>query len=184
MEKINNKPAGIFTTNRYGPKILIDEQGEICRLQDSKSDIVETAQGLLRNDKMESVWFVVLFDKDKADRVRNLRSFGKTILEAESAPMINQYQHLTRTPMPGQVNVEEIRAQAQSDAKKLIEDNNKKLELEKKQIATDSRRYAILSSKLRTKGGKYIANADPNEIKELESLEVKLGMEELEEAEA
>lgn len=171
------KPAGIFTTNKLGSKILIDEQGEICRFQDSKSDVMETQQGLVRNDKAESIWFVVLYDKEKADRVRKLKTFGTIIIEAESAPMINQYQNLRAVSNPNMLNVEAIREQAKQDAQKMIADQLKSNEVEKHQLIADTRRYGVLSSQVLTKTGKFQVGVKEELKKEFELLESKLGIE-------
>lgn len=173
---LNNKPAGIFTTNKLGPKILIDELGEICRFQDSKSDVMETQQGLVRNDKAESVWFAVLFDKEKAERVRKLKNFGTTFLEVESVPMVNQFQNLKAVSNPNLINIEGIREQAKQDAQKMIAETLKTNEEERKQLIADTRRYGILSSQVLTKNGKYTVGVTKELKEEFELLEEKLGI--------
>lgn len=177
MAELNKKPAGIFTTNKFGAKILIDEQGEICRFQDSKSDVMETQQGLVRNDKADSVWFVILYDEDKADRVRKLKNFNSTILEVESAPMINQFQNLRSVSNPNIVNIEAIREQAKQDAQKMITDAFKKNETERAQLIADTRRFGVLSAQILTKNGKYQVGTKKELIEEFELLESKLGIE-------
>lgn len=171
------KPAGIFTTNKLGPKILNDEQGEICRFQDSKSDVMETQAGLVRNDKAESVWFTVIYDKDKADRVRKLKVFGTIILEVKSAPMMNQFQNLRAVSNPNLVNVEAIREQAKQDASKMFDEKIKANETEKQQLIVDTRRYGMLSAQVLTKTGKFQVGVKEELKKEFELLESKLGIE-------
>ena len=176
MPELNNKPAGIFTTNKLGPKILIDEQGEICKFQDSKSDVMETQSGLVRNDKAESVWFVILYDKEKADRVRKLKIFNSIILEVESAPMVNQFQNLRTVSNPNLVNIEAIREQAKQDAEKLIGEKMKSNEAEKQQLIADTRRYGTLYAQVVTKTGKYQVGVKKELVEEFELLESKLGI--------
>jgi hypothetical protein len=137
---------------------------------------METQSGLVRNDKAESVWFVILYDKDKADRVRKLKIFGTIILEVESAPMINQFQNLRTVTNPNLVNVDAIREQAKQDAQKLISDQMKTNEVEKQQLIVDTRRYGTLYAQLLTKNGKYMAGSKKELIEEFEQLEAKLGI--------
>jgi hypothetical protein len=175
MEKVKQK---VFVVDRFSPKKFFDEEGFICEFQDSKNDIVETTQGLIRNDKVKNVWFCILTDPDKITRLKKLKSFGKTILEVDAVPLMNKVNNLTFTSDPNKLSPET--AQRMVDQK--LDEYKKQVNLEKEQMLKDSRRYAELFSKVSKKGGGYIANADPTLINEFEQLKEKLGIEEVPEA--
>lgn len=174
------KPAGIFTTNKLGPKILFDEKGEICKFQDTKSDVMETQQGFVRNDKAQSIWVAVVFDQEKAERVRKLPGFNKTIIEVESMPAMNAFANLAMTGMPNQVNAEAIREQAKQDARleieKALAEAKVSQEAERNQMIADTKRYGELYAKLITKNGKFAVGVAKELKEEFESLETKLGI--------
>jgi hypothetical protein len=186
-------PRTIFITNRFGPKILYDKEGLIGKFTDTKNDILETNEGLIRNDMIKNVWYMVLEDQALIDRVKATSSFqNKIIQETDSEPMIGKVNNLKSVSDPNAYNPEATKRMIEESARKLNAENNMKLaaerknmEAEKEQMIADSRRYAVLYSQITKKNGGYVANADPELIKEFEQLQQKLGIEEpKEEAEA
>lgn len=163
----------VFITNRFGAKKLHDSQGLIGEFVDSKNDIIETEEGLKKNAKIENLWFLAFdaeADAEKIERVRKLKSFGTAIQETDSVPIIGQINTLRATSDPNKVSAEAVL--------KIAEEQQKKFDSERGQLAKDSKRYGQLFAQICKNGGGYIANADPTLIAEFEDLKNKLGINE------
>ena len=165
----------IFVTNQFGPHHMSDDEGLIGTFQNTHNNLMENEAGIkMRNPRVPEMWVMILTDPKKIERAKKYPGFGTSFNITSKEPVYNTITNLRSVSDPNafnNANTESIR-----DA---IDKANREKEEFKKQTAIDSRRYAILSSKLIKEGGKYRVDADPALIQEFEALKIKLGIEEL-----
>jgi len=170
-----------FITNKFGCKVLHDSEGKIGTFVDSKSDIIETDEGLKKDSKKESLWFLSFdedLDADKIERVKKLRSFKEgTIQLTYTEVTVGQMNNLKSTTIPGQVNMDSVDKLVTERVQQMSSENDR-IKKEHEQLMKDTRRYGELFALIGKNGGGTIISADPKLKAEFEELKNKLGIEE------
>ncbi len=166
----------VFVTNQQGPKRLWDKDGLIGKFKNSNNNIVTPDDGVPRRDmRVDAIWYMVIDadrDADKVERAKKYPGFGTSFNITDEEPVWNTVSNLRTIQDPNAasaINANQIKAD-------VVAEQQEELENQKRQNATDMRRYGILFSKVCKAGGAFLADADPKLVEEFKQLRDKHGI--------
>uniref|UniRef100_A0A6M3XSK4 Uncharacterized protein n=1 Tax=viral metagenome TaxID=1070528 RepID=A0A6M3XSK4_9ZZZZ len=159
----------IYVTDQFGGKKLFDKKGLIGKFQDSYNNVIAGSDDGIKRRVGKALWFMTVDEdnKDLIKRIENYPGYGITFKRYDKEPVYHTLNNLRTLQAPN--------TGIPNDMHKTLLEQEK---MKNAELIADSKRYGILFSKICKAGGAYLEGANPELIKEFETLKQKLGISE------
>jgi hypothetical protein len=152
-----------FLGSRRSPSRLFDSQGLIGEFTNRGGTTSRQGDGtLVRNDDQVWIMEISIEDKERLERVKNYPGYGVKFRQITHVPLTGGKKNIHT----GASNLDQIKQEAKAEQEALYKE---KLEKFKK--------FYSLEAKLLDKDGKPNKKADPEQLKEMETLKTELEIE-------